>query len=318
VKSRAVFAGLSILGVALPAASTAGAALNDRAGDPVVFSGKDVPRLVGAPPSKIVAFAWRGRWKQIPMQIDERKTVSVRDLYPTPAPRYVRAPDTTFELEVYADGKTRTGADPKRWLDVNDEIALMAQDAGWRVRSGRVAAPRGTVSARATMMAVKDRLNCRNQENPAGVTVDGTPDVLEQPETSDFDSGKVFWEQLSGPQGSVSTIASVETNIPTPNFGSYYLDDAVLPLTGNRRQCAGDGVSYGASGFGILGPVTPNTDPRLHVDPLTEPNSLTLDRVRYFGSPQAGAANAAVFADRVRVPLTVNSARFVPKKKARR
>jgi hypothetical protein len=482
----------------------ASAALNDRAGDPVVFSGKDVPRLVGAPPSKIVAFAWRGRWKQIPMQIDERKTVSVRDLYPTPAPRYVRAPDTTFELEVYADGKTRTGADPKRWLDVNDEIALMAQDAGWRVRSGRVAAPRGTVSARATMMAVKDRLNggrayvyffvarrkldqsagrsyvdydfnplylnpgqslrdgyryansanpedtsletdfysthtrdrwmddeirikvggasgvdildrevaqatrtsCgrseltfsgnwteqdrgddtdegtfvaiktgpirvirdymgansgpytqrqhiyyqrredtttflrvhpmldlytwtdysaeavgmtyRNQENPAGVTVDGTPDVLEQPETSDFDSGKVFWEQLSGPQGSVSTIASVETNIPTPNFGSYYLDDAVLPLTGNRRQCAGDGVSYGASGFGILGPVTPNTDPRLHVDPLTEPNSLTLDRVRYFGSPQAGAANAAVFADRVRVPLTVNSARFVPKKKARR
>jgi hypothetical protein len=158
----------------------------------------------------------------------------------------------------------------------------------------------------------------RNQENPAGVAVDGTPDVLEQPETSDFDSGKVFWEQLSGPQGSVSTIASVETTIPSPSFGSYYLDDANLPLNGNRRQCAGDGVSYGASGFGILGPVTPNTDPRLHVDPLTEVNALTLDRVRYFGSPQAGAADAAEYAERVRVPLTVNSARFVPKRKARR
>jgi hypothetical protein len=157
----------------------------------------------------------------------------------------------------------------------------------------------------------------RNQENLAGVPVDGTPDVLEQPDSSDFDSGEVFWEQLVGPQGSVSTMASVETTIPSPSFGSYYLDDAELPLTGNRRQCAGDGVSYGASGFGILGPVTPNTDPRLHVDPLTEVNLLTVERVRYFGSPQDGAATAAALAERVRLPLDVSSSGFAPKTSAR-
>jgi hypothetical protein len=430
--------------------------------------------------------------------------VSVRDLYPTPAPRYVRAPDLTFDLEVYADGDTRTGADPKAWLDSDDEIALMARDAGSRVSSGRVRAPGGTAVRKASVVTARDPLSgsrgyiylfvatrkfdqsagrsyvdydfnplylspgqslregyryanspnpedstvntafysthstdrwmddeirikaggasgvdvldreaaqatktsCgrseltfsgnwtvedrgddtdegtfvaiksgpirairdymgansgpytqrqhiyyqrredtttflrvhpmldlytwtdysaaavgmtyRNQENPAGVPVDGTPDVLTQPETSDFDPGKVFWEQLVGPQGSVNTVASVETTIPSPSFGSYYLDDDALPLTGDRRQCAGDGVSYGASGFGILGPVTPNTDPRLHVDPLTEPNSLTLDRVRYFGSPQDGAATAAGFADRVRLPIRATSAKFVPRKQVTR
>jgi hypothetical protein len=504
MRVKGVLAVLCVVGLGLSGAGGASASLGDRAGDPVVFSGRDVPRLLGTAPSKIVAFAWRGKWRQVPLQIDERRTVSVRDLYPTPAPRYVRAPDMTFELEVYADRKTRTGADPKAWLDVDDEIALMAQDTGSRVKSGKVRAPAGTAGNRASVVVAKDprsgkrghiylfvakrkfdqsagrsyvnydfkplylnpgqslregyryanspnpedttlstafysthstdrwmddeirikagdatgvdildrevaqatRTSCgrseltfsgnwtaedrgddtdegtfvavktgpirairdymgansgpytqrqhiyyqrredvttflrvhpmldlytwtdysaaavgmtyRNQENQDGVPVDGSPDLLEQPDTSDFDSGKVFWEQLVGPQGSVSTVASVETTIPSPNFGSYHLDDAVLPLTGNRRQCAGDGVSYGASGFGILGPITPNTDPRLHVDPLTQVNSLTVQRVRYFGSPQDGAATAAALADRVRLPPTVTSAKFVPRKKVTR
>jgi hypothetical protein len=105
-------------------------------------------------------------------------------------------------------------------------------------------------------------------------------------------------------------VASVETDIPDPNFGSYYLDDTAAPLNGNRRQCGGDGVSWGASGFGILGPVTPNTDPR-----LPNAKSLTVERVRYFGGPQAGAAAAAELADRVRLPLAVSSAPFLPRKK---
>lgn len=504
MRVRVALLALCVAGFGLLASGSASAGLSNRAGDPVVFSGRDVPRMIGAAPSKIVAFAWRGKWRQIPLQIDERKTVSVRDLYPTPAPRYVRAPDTTFNLEVYADGRTRTGADPKAWLDVDDEIALMAQDTGFRVKSGKVGAPAGTVSNRASLVTARDprtgsrgyiylfmakrrfdqsagrsyvkydfkplylspgqslregyryanspnpedttlstafysthstdrwmddeirikaggasgvdildrevaqatRTSCgrseltfsgswtpedrgddtdegtfvavksgpirairdymgansgpytqrqhiyyqrredmttflrvhpmldlytwtdysaaaagmtyRNQENPAGVPVDGSPDVLEQPDTSDFGPGKVFWEQLVGPQGSVSTVASVRTTLPSPSFGSYYLDDTAVPLTGNRRQCAGDGVSYGASGFGILGPVTPNTDPRLHVDPLTEVNSLTVERVRYFGSPQDGAATATALADRVRLPLRVASAKFVPRKKADR
>ncbi len=493
---RTFLASCCCAAIALAGAGTASAGLEQRAGDPVVVSGEDVPRLIGVSPSKIVAFAWKGGWQQIPVQVDERKTVSVRDLYPTPAPAYVRAPDLTFELEVYADSETRSGADPDALLDGNDEIALMSQDAGARVRSGKVAGPAGTSARKATMVEVKDpvdgaaawvylfeangspdqsagrsyvdydfnplylepgqslkdgyrysnsanpedttvttdyysthstdrwmddeirvraggasgvdildrevaqatRTSCgrseltfsgnwtnrgsdndegtfvavrsgpirtirdymgansgpytqrqhiyyerredtttflrvhpmldlytwtdyspaavgmtyRNQSNPGGVPVDGSPDVLDQPDSADFQDGKVFWEQLAGTQGSVSTVASVETTIPNPSFGSYYLDDSNAPLTGDRRQCAGDGLSYGASGFGILGPVTPNTDPR-----LPQASSLTLKRVRYFGSPSDAAAEAAALADRVRLPLTVSSSAFTTKKSVR-
>jgi hypothetical protein len=493
-----MLAGLSILGISLVGAGAAAAGLNDRAGDPVVFTGKDVPRLVGTAPGKVVAFAWRGGWKQIPVQVDERKTVSVRDLYPTPAPRYV-LPETSFDLAVYADPDTRTGADPKAWLDADDEIALMAQDAGSPVKPGKVRAPAGTAGAKGTVLTIADpldggkgyvylfaargsvdqsagrsyvdydfkplylspgqsladgyryansanpedstvttdyysthstdrwmddeirikagdasgvdildrevaqatRTSCgrseltfsgnwteedrgsdtdegtfvavksgpirairdymgansgpytqrqhiyyqrredsttflrvhpmldlytwtdyaaaatgmtyRDQANPDGVSVDGAPDTLDQPDSADFTDGKVFWQQLSGPQGSVSTIASAETDIPNANFGNYYLDNSSAPLTGNNRQCAGDGVSYGSSGFGILGPVTPNTDPRLPVH-----NDLTVNRVRYFGPPQdGGVATAAALADRVRLPLEVSSSAFRPKTQAR-
>jgi hypothetical protein len=149
----------------------------------------------------------------------------------------------------------------------------------------------------------------RNKANPAGVTVDGSPDALAQPPTTDFTGGATFWESITGPQGSITTIASAETDIPNASFGSYYLDDSNAPLTGNRRQCAGDGLSYGASGFGILGPVTPNTDPRLPTF-----NRLTVKRVRYFSSPGEGATGASVFSDRVARPLEVTSGVFSPKR----
>jgi hypothetical protein len=462
-----------------------------RAGDPVVFTGSEVPSMLGAKPGRVVAFAWKsGRWIQIPVQVDERKTIDVRDLYPTPGPPYVRVADFGFPLEVYADPDTRTGADPARNLDADDEIALMSQDAGNVVASGTVPRPSGTEGSAAqvsiedplsggrgtiylfrasramdqsagrsyvdydfrplylepgqalrdgyrylnspnpedstvrtgyyeihstdrwmddevrvraggttgpdildrevaqatrtscgrseltfsgnwtvedrgsdtdegTFIAVKSGpirairdymgansgpytqrqhiyyqrredtttflrvhpmldlytwtdwssaavgMTYRNEANPSGVPVDGSPDTLTQPDTAEFVNGATFWEQLSGPQGTVSTIASAQTDIDNASFGSYYLDDANAPLTGNRRQCAGDGLSYGASGFGILGPVTPNTDPR-----LPGAKSLTVARVRYFGSPGQDSADAARLAERVGEPLRVSSRPF--------
>ena len=487
-----VAAGLLLL-TGAAAAGAASAAPLDRAGDPVVFKGSDVPGLLGSKPGRIVAFAWRSGWKQVPVQVDERVTIDVRDLYPTPSPPYVRVIDTGFPLEVYADPDTRTGADTNPGFDAGDEVALMAQDVGTTVASGKVKRPRGTTGpaaqvtiedplsartgavylfraergmdqsagrsyvdydfrplylqpgqklrdgyrylnsanpedstvstafyeihstdrwmddevrvraagadgtdildrevAQATrrscgrseltfsgnwttqsrggdtdegtfvtvkagpIRAIRDYMGAnsgpytqrqhvyyerredtttflrvhpmldlytwtdwaasasgmtyRNELNQDGVTVDGSPDTLAQPVSSDFSDGSTFWEMISGEQGSVATIASVETDIPDPNFGSYYLDDANAPLTGDRLQCAGDGLSYGASGFGILGPVTPNTDPRFLVF-----NSLTVKRSRYFASPDTGVDQATRLADRVASPLEVSSAVFRPR-----
>lgn len=482
-------AALSLLAVVALVPASAGAAPADRPGDPVVMRGSAVKPMLGSRPGRIVAFAWRGRWQQVPVQVDERKMVDVRDLYPTPAPDY--AFGDGFPLEVYADPKTRTGADGNPLLDSNDEIAFMARDLGRMVTSGSRPGPSGTSgpSARVTVTdprdggqgwlylfrstgkrvpsagrsyvdfdfrlaelpagtsirdgygyansnnpedtsvetrnysahstdrwmddeirlkagnatgadildrevaqatlrscgrteltfsgnwnrgndtdegtfvavrqgpirAIRDYMGAnsgpytqrqhiyyqeredntiflrvhpmldlyawtdfssaaigmtyRNLRNLGGVTVDGTPDDLVPITTPDIIGGQYVWDQLVGPQGSVSTIYGVDTDIPNPNFGNYYLDDANLPMNGTRTQCNGDGVSYGASGFGILGPVTPNTDPRLG-SPELPANFLTVKRVRYFSGPDADAAFAAERTERVSDPLEASAASF--------
>ena len=150
----------------------------------------------------------------------------------------------------------------------------------------------------------------RDLKNQRGVPVDGVPDDIVRANVDDFAPGSWVWQQLAGPQGAVTTVTSVDTNIANPNFGSYYLDEED-PSGPSERQCGGDGKSFGASGFGILGtigsPVTPNTDPR-----LGEYNDLAVKRVRYFGAPETGAAEAAALSDRVSRPLTAADSDFKP------
>jgi hypothetical protein len=146
----------------------------------------------------------------------------------------------------------------------------------------------------------------RDQNNTTGVPVDGTPDSLVPITTGDITAGKFAWQQLSGPQGTVSTVIGSETDIDDPDFGSYYLDD-LTPTGAKEVQCGGDGKSIGASGFGILGmkgiPITPNTDPR---DPNGF-NNLKVQRTRYFGPPSDGASQAGNYAERVEKPLEASA-----------
>ena len=494
--SKGIAASLAVAFVFVSGAGQANGAPSDRGNDPVVIKGSDVSGLNGIAPGKIVAFKYDGGWQQVPVQVDERKVISVSQLYPSnPVPAYVISSDLTFDLEVYADAKTRTGADDDPTLDANDEVAFMAKDTGGLVADNSVVAPDGvndgtspevvTVSdpvgtgssylylfesdgslnpsagkdyvkydfkllgqgsgqsiadayhysnssnpedstvttsdytlhstdrwkedelevhagsadgadildrevAQATLtgcgrsettfsgtwsaadrggdndegtyVAVIDGpvrairsymgansgpyvqrdhiyyeqrednhiylrvhpmtdlyswtdyspaatgMTYRNFKNPAGVTVDGNPDVLTPATTADFQPGMVAWEQLDGPQGAVSTLTSVDTTIDPPNFGSYYLDDST-PTASNEKQCGGDLKSYGASGFGILGPITPNTDPRLST-PSNPARKLTVNRVRYFGAPGEGATVASNLADRVAKPLTATATGF--------
>jgi hypothetical protein len=479
--------------ITIGVAGNANAAIADRGGDAVVLKGADLSDLVGTEPGKIVGFAWDGKWQQIPVQVDERHTVDVRQLYPEGNfPPYVGDNTPDFDLEVYADPKTLSGADQDATFDADDELTFMGGDAGAPINGSSVTAPAGVDPASAVSVAVNDPISgeggavylfeatgdldpsagkdyvdyefkltnltgtqtlkddygyfsqfnpedstvktddyelhsidrwmedemkitmgnstgvdildrevaqatktgCgrseytfsgrwtqdtspgndgntdtegtyvavidgpvrairsymgansgpyvqrehiyyqdheqntiflrvhpmldlyswtdyspaaigmtyRDLKNTGGVPVDGNPDTITPAGTADVANGAYAWQQLSGPQGSVSTVVGSDTDIPNPNFGTYYLDDST-PTASNEVQCGGDGQSIGASGFGILGPVTPNTDPRLGVH-----NNLTVKRTRYFGPPSDGTAQAENYTERVLKPLAASAA----------
>lgn len=148
----------------------------------------------------------------------------------------------------------------------------------------------------------------RDLKNPDGVTVDGQPDALEPTTSADVANGAYGWQQLSGPQGTVTTVVGADTDIRNANFGNFYLDQE-NPDGPNEVQCGGDGKSIGASGFGILGPVTPNTDPR-----LGQGNKLTVKRIRYFDAPGGGVALGENYAARVTSPLVASASSSSMKK----
>ena len=479
----------------------ASAAPADRAGDPVVLKGSAISGMLGADPAQIAGFRWdAGGWTQVPVQVDERHTINVRQLYPDAANGYVgpllnsEGEPYGFELEVYADAKTRSGADADATFDADDEFTFMGGDAGPDAPAG-AAPPEGVDGASGVKVSVDDPvaggnagiylfraageidqsggldyvdydfkltgltggqtllndygyihssnpedstvttenyelhsidrwmedelkvkagdstgvdildrevaqatltgcgrseytfsgrwtedstpgndgatddegtyvavidgavrairsymgansgpyvqrehtyyagqevnkvflrvhlmtdlyawtdyapsasgMTYRDMKNVGGVAVDGTPDTLVPTTTEDVANGAYAWQQLSGPQGSVSTVISSETDIPNASFGNYYLDD-LTPTAGNEKQCGGDGQSIGASGFGILGPVTPNTDPRLGSEE-NPANNLTVARTRYFGPPSDGATEAAAYKERVANPLAAST-----------
>ncbi|HRV59107.1 MAG TPA: choice-of-anchor D domain-containing protein [Solirubrobacterales bacterium] len=125
---------LAIFGVSIFAQQSS-AALTARDSDPVVLKGSQVGNLTGIDPDRLVAFRWTGSdWDQVPVQVDERKTINLVSLYPWVTggsnQGYVTNNLSSVNIEVYADAGTRTGADTDATLDSNDEVAFMAFDSG--------------------------------------------------------------------------------------------------------------------------------------------------------------------------------------------
>jgi len=139
---RWAFSTLAAVLFALAGSSGAVAAVADREADPVVLTGSQVPALAGVAPDEVVAFRWNGVWKQIPVQVDERKIADYRVI------RQMSTGSKQFEAEVYADSDTYAGADGVAQmatippygpiagttgdptLDTDDEIAMMSKDSG--------------------------------------------------------------------------------------------------------------------------------------------------------------------------------------------
>jgi hypothetical protein len=125
------------------------------------------------------------------------------------------------------------------------------------------------------------------------VTIDGNPD-------SPVD-GTLSWESVDGPQGGLSMVHTLDTDISALNVTSHYLDDST-PGAGAETQCTGDSQAFGESGP-WLNSNLPNTDPGLGAA-----NKLTSTRTIYFEAP--GKADGAARAAQANSPFDVTVQTF--------
>jgi hypothetical protein len=133
----------------------------------------------------------------------------------------------------------------------------------------------------------------RNSLNPAGVTIDGSPESIT--------SGLPTWEQVTGPQGTVTHVGTLSASF-TPSVTNYYLDDSTPPVT----QCTGDAFAYGSSGAHVNGTV-PCTDPAHGCT-----HTFVSTRTMYFDAPGGTAASAAAYQASVASPLATSTSAWSP------
>ena len=140
MRVRTLAAGCAVVAAAVGLAGCETGSTLARVDAPQVLTGADLPTLVGATPSTVVAFAyvWNDdvpSWKQIPVQIDQRKVVGFGT-----QPSNNTTPGTTGTVYgsgsagvtalQYTDGNTWVGNDTNPAFDADDELVFMAGDAG--------------------------------------------------------------------------------------------------------------------------------------------------------------------------------------------
>ncbi len=123
----------------------------------------------------------------------------------------------------------------------------------------------------------------------SGVPIDGNPDTV-TPISYTTGSGTpppASWQMVSGPQGSLVTARSVDTDISGLGVSTVYEDSNPA----SPPQCTGDAAAWGQNGMNITSPngSVPITDPTLTATPAT----LVITRYRYFEGPNLSAAAAA-------------------------
>jgi hypothetical protein len=140
---------LALLALAGAALTVTGCTL-DRPSDPVVMTGAQLPALSSVAAGDVVAFRWVQTWNQVPVQVDERKSVNFSTVYNN-------AVSANFTTTVYADPNTFTGADSDGNVDSDDEVAFMAKDVG-REAPGDAGDPTGVVAGSGVKVRVRSTL----------------------------------------------------------------------------------------------------------------------------------------------------------------
>ncbi|UCD28750.1 MAG: hypothetical protein JSV03_17010 [Planctomycetota bacterium] len=145
--------GISILVVASAITNLSAQTANlNRDRDPVVIIGSSITSLISLPVDEIVAFRYQGSWQQIPVQIDERKFVEYRVVYNTtllPA---------GLGTTAYIDPNTYTGLDDNPAFDADDELVIMAKDAGDQA-AAQAPLPTGTIMDSGVEITIVDPLD---------------------------------------------------------------------------------------------------------------------------------------------------------------
>ena len=130
-----------------------------------------------------------------------------------------------------------------------------------------------------------------------GVPIDGTQDTVTPIGYTTGSTPPPMWQMVSGNQGSVVTVRTLDTDITGLNITTVYQDrNAASPA-----QCTGDAAAYGQNGVNLLSPVNnvPVTDPTLTATPA----KLTTSRFRYFQGPNLSTTDAAKLDVQARNPL---------------
>ena len=215
----------------LGAATATADMLDDREAEPVVLTGADLPRLVGATPEEVVGFAWFEGWAQdedgwvpVPLQVDERKLSPAGGL-------------------AYADPAAASGPDGNPMLDANDEIAMMAYDGG--LPAGDRPAPAGVDPASRTSVRVSDPLESGQQ---SWIYLFHSPDSLVQ----DGGDDRVMYERDFDPLLDYSFPESssvVTTRYDIGIRGRWMLNRLVVAAADGADQdiLDGDKLNIGAS-----------------------------------------------------------------------
>ncbi len=119
-------------------------------------------RLHGIAPGDLVAFSWDGSWNQIPVQVDEREVMDLNRMYTNGRPScsdpcYNNPPNGGAIHPEFTDPDTFVGGDSDPTLDSNDEVALMAFDAGGQATTPN--APGGVDPTSAVEVTISDPID---------------------------------------------------------------------------------------------------------------------------------------------------------------
>ena len=121
----------------------------------------------------------------------------------------------------------------------------------------------------------------------SNIPIDGKPDAVTPISYTTGSTAPASWQLVSGAQGSLVTVRSLDTNIVGLTASTVYEDSNPA----SPAQCTGDGAAWGENGMNLTAPVgsVPVTDPTLTATPAT----LVLTRYRYFQAPNLAASTAA-------------------------
>jgi hypothetical protein len=130
-----------------------------------------------------------------------------------------------------------------------------------------------------------------------GVPIDGVPDTVTPIAYTTGSTAPVSWQMVSGAQGSVVTVRTLDTDITGLNVTTVYQDRNPA----SPAQCTGDAAAWGQNGANLTSPVNnvPVTDPTLSATPAT----LVSHRYRYFRAPSTSTADAATIDAQARHPV---------------